>query len=113
MKNKGINIIIKSLLTEKSTNYETNYNTVTFIVNKNLIKPEIVSAVEGFSGCKVKSVRTINMLGKTKTNRKTGKKILPKVVKKCYIRLDDLSKFVGVIQSYSSKFMKNQFGGGN
>ena len=113
MTQKGMNIIIKSLLTEKSTNYETKESTITFIVDRSLTKPEITSAIEGFSGCTVLSLRTMNMLGKTKTNRKTNKKILPKVVKKCYAKIDDLSKFVGVIQGYSSKFMKDQFGGKN
>jgi ribosomal protein L23 len=109
----GMDIVKKSLLTEKSTMEETENQTITFIVPRNINKTQIKSAIEEFAGCKVKSIRTMNMLGKAKTDRRTNKKIYPKVKKKCRVRVDSLAKVVQKIQTYSSRFMPNQFGGDN
>ncbi len=59
-------IIIKPILSERSTFLQERENAYTFEVSKDATKPQIKKAVEKIFGVKVKSVRTINVKGKKK-----------------------------------------------
>ncbi len=59
-------IIIKPILSERSTFLQERENAYTFEVAKDATKPQIKKAVEKIFGVKVKSVRTINVKGKKK-----------------------------------------------
>ena len=60
-------IIIKPVVTEKSTALQEKENKVTFVVAKNANKIEIAKAVEAlFKGVKVAKVNTISVRGRLK-----------------------------------------------
>ncbi|HEX4887364.1 MAG TPA: 50S ribosomal protein L23 [Luteibaculaceae bacterium] len=61
------NIIIKPLLTEKTSALTDKLNRFAFLVNKQSNKVEIKKAIEKLYGVNVSSVNTINHPGKVKT----------------------------------------------
>ena len=63
------NIIIKPLITEKTTHRQTTRNEYVFQVTPNATKPEIRKAVEKLYEVKVVDVRTINRKGKPRRTR--------------------------------------------
>jgi len=63
------NIIIKPLITEKSTHHQTTRNAYAFQVTKNATKPEIRKAVEKLYDVKVIDVRTMVRKGKPRRTR--------------------------------------------
>ena len=66
-------ILIRPLITEKTSTATDRHNQFSFIVNKNANKIEIRKAVEEEYKVSVKDVRTINVDGKLKTKfTKTG-----------------------------------------
>lgn len=65
---KNLDIIIKPLITEKTTFLSQN-NQVGFIVAKTANKTEIKAAVEDIFGVKVKAVNTITAVGKKRIFR--------------------------------------------
>ena len=68
-------IIIRPLITEKSTQQKEGSNQYVFEVHRNANKIEIQSAVERLFKVKVSQVRTSNVLGKVKRlGRKHGKR---------------------------------------
>ncbi|MCP4003804.1 MAG: 50S ribosomal protein L23 [bacterium] len=90
-------VIIKPLITEKSTIERESHNVVTFAVHPDANKPEIRSAVEQLFGVGVVDVRTLRMRGKL---RRMGKKVGRKPSwKKARVRLregDAIEFFEGV-----------------
>jgi large subunit ribosomal protein L23 len=69
------NVIIRPLVTEKSTHQQATRNTYAFEVAANASKPQIKAAVEKLYSVKVADVRTMNRKGKarrTKVGYKTG-----------------------------------------
>jgi len=68
-------IIIRPLITEKSTQQKETNNQYVFEVHRDANKIEIQSAVERLFKVKVSQVRTSNVLGKVKrVGRKYGKR---------------------------------------
>ena len=63
------NIIIKPLITEKSSHKQATRNEYVFQVTPNATKPEIRKAVEKLYEVKVLDVRTINRKGKPRRTR--------------------------------------------
>ena len=63
------NVIIKPLITEKSTHQQTTRNVYTFMVHAGANKPQIKQAIEKIYEVKVKDVRTLNRKGKPRMNR--------------------------------------------
>jgi large subunit ribosomal protein L23 len=63
------NIIIKPLITEKSTHLQNTRNEYVFQVTDNATKPEIRKAVERLYEVKVLDVRTMNRKGKPRRGR--------------------------------------------
>ena len=63
------NIIIKPLITEKSTHKQNTRNEYAFQVTPNSTKPEIKKAVENLYSVKVVDVRTINRKGKPRRSK--------------------------------------------
>ncbi len=63
-------VIVRPLLTEKSTQQLDAQNAYTFVVDKTANKIEIAYAVEKQFGVKVKAVRTMRYAGK---DRRVGK----------------------------------------
>ncbi len=59
-------IIVRPLITEKSTHQSTHRNAFPFEVNLWATKEEIKAAAEELFGCQVKKVRTMNRAGKKK-----------------------------------------------
>ncbi|BBB32928.1 large subunit ribosomal protein L23 [Thermotomaculum hydrothermale] len=59
-------IILRPILSERSTFLQERENAYTFEVAKDATKPQIKKAVEKIFGVKVKSVRTVNVKGKKK-----------------------------------------------
>ena len=84
------NVLIKPLLTEKTSKETEAYNRYAFVVNIKANKNHIKNAVEKFFDVKVLSVRTSVLPGKTKRAgkgfKKTGKS------KKAYVQLQDGQK---------------------
>ena len=69
------NVIIKPLVTEKSTHQQQTRNAYAFKVHAGANKPQIKQAVEQIYNVKVKSVRTMTRKGKprrTKFKMTTG-----------------------------------------
>jgi large subunit ribosomal protein L23 len=67
-------VIIKPLITEKSTHQQTTRNAYTFMVHRDANKPQIKQAVEKIYEVKVRNVRTLTRKGKprrTKTKMAT------------------------------------------
>ena len=68
-------IIVRPLITEKSTQQKEGNNQYVFEVHRDANKIEIQSAVERLFKVKVSQVRTSNVLGKVKrVGRKYGKR---------------------------------------
>ena len=63
------NIIIKPLVTEKSTHLQTTRNAYAFQVSPTANKPEIKKAVEKLYNVKVVDVRTMNRKGKPRRTK--------------------------------------------
>jgi large subunit ribosomal protein L23 len=63
------NIIIKPLITEKSTHQQQTRNAYTFQVHRDANKPEIRKAVERIYNVKVIDVRTMNRKGKPRRTK--------------------------------------------
>ena len=63
------NVIIKPLITEKSTHQQNTRNVYTFMVHKDANKPQIKQAVEKIYEVKVKDVRTLIRKGKPRRSR--------------------------------------------
>ena len=64
-----INVIIKPLVTEKSTHQQQTRNSYAFQVNKAANKQQIRKAVEKLYNVKVTDVRTMNRKGKPRRSR--------------------------------------------
>jgi large subunit ribosomal protein L23 len=85
-------IIIKPILTEKSTKLKEDNNLLCFMVARDANKIEIKKAVEALFKVKVDSVRTMNRRGKIKrVGRSEGKR---PDWKKAYIKLKKGEKSV-------------------
>jgi len=65
----NINIIIKPLITEKSTHQQTTRNAYAFQVHHEANKGQIKHAVETLYNVKVMDVRTMNRKGKPRRTR--------------------------------------------
>lgn len=64
-----INVIIKPLVTEKSTHQQQTRNAYAFQVNKGANKAQIRRAVEKLYDVKVRDVRTMTRKGKPRRSR--------------------------------------------
>ena len=64
-----INVIIKPLVTEKSTHQQQTRNAYAFQVHRNANKPEIKKAVEAIYNVKVLEVRTMTRKGKPRRTK--------------------------------------------
>jgi len=64
-----INVIIKPLVTEKSTHQQTTRNAYAFQVNQGANKQQIKKAVENLYSVKVTDVRTMNRKGKPRRSK--------------------------------------------
>jgi large subunit ribosomal protein L23 len=84
------NILIKPLLTEKTSQETESFNRYTFVVNVKANKNQIRSAVEKYFDVKVINVRTSVLPGKTKRAGKSNKKSSSS--KKAYVQLQDGQK---------------------
>lgn len=68
-------LIVRPLLTEKSTSLREDHNKVCFVVRREANKSEVKRAIEETLEVKVAKVHIINMIGKTKRlNRFVGKR---------------------------------------
>lgn len=65
----NVNVIIKPLITEKSTRLQNTRNAYAFQVNRDANKHQIKTAVEKLYNVKVEDVRTINRKGKARRTR--------------------------------------------
>jgi large subunit ribosomal protein L23 len=63
------NVIIKPLVTEKSTHQQNTRNTYAFQVNQDANKQQIKQAVEQLYSVKVTDVRTMNRRGKPRRTK--------------------------------------------
>jgi large subunit ribosomal protein L23 len=63
------NVIIKPLITEKSTHQQATRNSYAFQVHAGASKPQIKAAVEKIYEVKVIDVRTMNRKGKPRRSR--------------------------------------------
>lgn len=63
------NIIIKPLVTEKSTHKQATRNEYAFQVTPKATKPQIKQAIEALYSVKVLDVRTINRKGKARRSK--------------------------------------------
>jgi len=80
-------ILIRPLVTEKSTHLSEEQNTYVFEVGRSANKHQIKTAVESLFGVSVSDVRTLNVRGKMKRfGRFTGKR---SNWKKAYVTLAD------------------------
>jgi len=84
------NVLIKPLLTEKTSQETESFNRYAFVVNPKANKNQIKSAVEKFFDVKVVSVHTSVLPGKTKRAGKGIKKASS--TKKAYVQLQDGQK---------------------
>jgi len=83
-------VLVKPLLTEKTSKETEAYNRYAFVVNVKANKNHIKNAVEKFFDVKVLSVRTSVLPGKTKRAGKGFKKTAKS--KKAYVQLQDGQK---------------------
>jgi large subunit ribosomal protein L23 len=84
------NVIIKPLLTEKTSKETEAFNRYSFVVHVKANKNHIKNAIEKFFDVKVLSVRTSVLPGKTKRAGKGFKKSAK--TKKAYVQLQDGQK---------------------
>lgn len=84
-------ILIKPLITEKSSDLSENKNVFGFIVNRNANKLQIKNAVEEMYSVQVDDVRTLQMPAKAKSRfTKAGiSKGRKSAYKKAYVSLPD------------------------
>jgi large subunit ribosomal protein L23 len=85
-----INVIIKPLVTEKSTHQQTTRNAYAFQVNQGANKQQIKKAVENLYSVKVTDVRTMNRKGKPR--RAKFKMTQTSDWKKAVVELDENSR---------------------
>ena len=84
------NVIIKPLITEKSTHQQTTRNVYAFQVNPSANKHQIKLAVEELYSVKVLDVRTMNRRGKP---RRTKLRVMhTSEWKRALVKLDENSK---------------------
>tara|TARA_B100001250_G_scaffold399109_1_gene408130 strand:- start:824 stop:1111 length:288 start_codon:yes stop_codon:yes gene_type:complete len=62
-----MNIILKPIVTEKMSDQTEVFNRYAFVVSKSANKIDIKKSIEDLYEVKVKSVRTMNYYGKTKS----------------------------------------------
>jgi large subunit ribosomal protein L23 len=92
MKRDATRIILKPIITEKTTALKEASRTVCFAVRRDANKTEIKRAVEQLFKVKVRSVRTQNMVGKT---RRVGRSFGPTGDwKKAYVTLREGEKMI-------------------
>lgn len=85
-------IILKPLITEKSTALKENNREVCFEVHPEANKSEIKKAVEKLFKVKVERVRIVNLKGKT---RRLGRNVgQTKARKKAYVKLREGEKMI-------------------
>ncbi len=84
------NVLIKPLLTEKTSKETESFNRYAFVVNIKANKDQIKSAVEKYFNVKVINVRTSVLPGKIKRAGKGFKKTSSS--KKAYVQLQDGQK---------------------
>lgn len=84
------NVLIKPLLTEKTSKETETFNRYAFVVNTKANKNQIKSAVEKYFDVKVVSVRTSVLPGKSKRAGRGYKKSAS--TKKAYVQLQDGQK---------------------
>lgn len=84
------NVLIKPLLTEKTSKETEAFNRYAFVVNTKANKNQIKIAVEKFFDVKVVNVRTSVLPGKTKRAGRGHKKSASS--KKAYVQLQDGQK---------------------
>jgi len=84
------NVLVKPLLTEKTSKETEAFNRYAFVVNLKANKNHIKSAVEKFFDVKVVSVRTSVLPGKSKRAGRGHKKTAS--TKKAYVQLQDGQK---------------------
>ena len=77
-----MDLIIKPIVTEKITTQTELFNRYAFVVSKGANKIDIKKSVESLYNVKVKSVRTMNYYGKTKS--KFTKAGVVRGKKKCF-----------------------------
>jgi large subunit ribosomal protein L23 len=84
------NVLIKPLLTEKTSKASETFNRYAFVVNLKANKNQVKCAVEKYFDVKVVSVRTSVLPGKTKRAGKGMKK--SSSTKKAYVQIQDGQK---------------------
>jgi large subunit ribosomal protein L23 len=84
------NVLLKPLLTEKTSQVTESFNRYAFVVSMKSNKNQIRSAVEKYFDVKVVNVRTSVLPGKTKRAGKGMKK--SSSTKKAYVQLQDGQK---------------------
>ncbi len=84
------NVLVKPLLTEKSSKETELNNRYAFVVNLKANKNQIKTAVEKFFNVKVENVRTSVLPGKTRRTAKGYKKLSS--TKKAYVQLQEGQK---------------------
>jgi len=84
------NVLVKPLLTEKTSQVTETFNRYAFVVNVKANKHQIKNAVEKYFDVKVVNVRTSVLPGKTKRAGKGMKKSSSS--KKAYVQLQDGQK---------------------
>jgi large subunit ribosomal protein L23 len=84
------NVLIKPLLTEKTSKETETFNRYAFVVNTKSNKNQIKTAVEKYFNVKVVNVRTSVLPGKTKRAGKGQKKSAS--TKKAYVQLQEGQK---------------------
>jgi large subunit ribosomal protein L23 len=85
-------IIVRPVITEKSTTLKDKNREICFEVSKDANKSEIKKAVEQLFKTKVESVRTQNKIGKVRrVGRNSGK---TKDWKKAYVKLKEGEKMI-------------------
>jgi large subunit ribosomal protein L23 len=86
----NINVIVKPLITEKSTHQQNTRNTYSFQVHADANKHQIKSAIEKMYDVKVEDVRTLTRKGKP---RRTKTKIVHgSTWKRAIVKLQEDSK---------------------
>ena len=84
------NVLIKPLLTEKTSQETEKYNRYSFVVNTRANKNHIKNAIEKFFDVKVLNVRTSITAGKKKRSGRTFKK--SSSTKKAYVQVKEGQK---------------------
>lgn len=79
-------VIKKPLVTEKGTILKEE-NKYVFAVSKNATKNDIKNAIKKLFNVTVEDVNTVNMYGKTKIDRRTGKFGRKSDWKKAYVKI--------------------------